>query len=469
MAGTFKIGETKVRPGVYFRTTAIKEEEEQVLDGVVAVLFKANFGPLCKPMEFTDREGYKKLFGTAGTTDIIENAFKGGAKTVIGCRVGKDGTVAAIKLKKEGDNTADILTITAKYSGTQEFALTIRDKISSDTLRECIIYSGTEEYETISFKKGGDEATSLANAFPVSSAFIATVEGDGGELATVNQSAFTVGTNATVTTEDYTKAFEAFETYSFNVLCADTEETAIHQLMAAYLDRIYENGQMAQLVVAEKESVDIENRMDHAAAFNSEKVIYVLNASVTEGEKKLDGYQTAARIAGMVAGYPCNQSLTHKLIPNVTDLLERLTPSKMTEAEQKGCFVLSFNTKGQVWVDNAINTLVIAGDTQDNGWKKIRRVKTRYEVMRRMNNKAEALVGNIDNDKNGRATVISQLQNIGETMIEEQKLIACMVAESEENQADGDSAWFDIAVIDKDSMEHLYLTYQFQFSTNISK
>ena len=48
---------------------------------------------------------------------------------------------------------------------------------------------------------------------------------------------------------------------------------------------------------------------------------------------------------------------------------------------------------------------------------------------------------------------------------EEGKLVACSVTESSAYKADGDSAWFDIDVIDKDSMEHIYLTFLFRFST----
>lgn len=92
--------------------------------------------------------------------------------------------------------------------------------------------------------------------------------------------------------------------------------------------------------------------------------------------------------------------------------------------------------------------------------------KTRYELIRRMNVTADNLVGKIDNDKNGRATVISQLQAVGTAMVSEGKLISCTVFESQTSTADSDSAWFEIAVVDKDSMEHIYLTYKFRFSTN---
>lgn len=111
--------------------------------------------------------------------------------------------------------------------------------------------------------------------------------------------------------------------------------------------------------------------------------------------------------------------------------------------------------------------MIHATEDKDNGWKKIRRVKARFEFLRRVNTMADGLVGKVDNDRNGRATVMSQINDIGKAMIEEGKLTACTVTESSGYKADGDSAWFDIDVVDKDSMEHIYLTFLFRYSTNI--
>ena len=70
------------------------------------------------------------------------------------------------------------------------------------------------------------------------------------------------------------------------------------------------------------------------------------------------------------------------------------------------------------------------------------------------------------NDNNGRSTIVSRMNDIGTAMVEESKLTAFKASESSTYPADVDSAWFDISVTDKDSMERIYLTYQFQFSTN---
>lgn len=266
--------------------------------------------------------------------------------------------------------------------------------------------------------------------------------------------------------EDYSNGFVAVEPYEFNTICVDTEETAVHILMQSFMKRIFGVGSLTQGVVAEKHTVDLETRMSHAASFNDEKMNYVLNAYVNEQGKEIDGYQTAARLAGMIGACASNSSLTHTVVSGFSEILERLTNTQMIAAEKKGCIVLSYSSAKQVWIDNAINTLITPADNQDDGWKKIRRVKTRFELIRRMNAAADALVGKVDNDKDGRSTVVSQLQAIGDNMIAEGKLTAITVSESAVNVADGDSAWFDIDVVDKDSMEHIYLSYRFQFSTN---
>ena len=92
--------------------------------------------------------------------------------------------------------------------------------------------------------------------------------------------------------------------------------------------------------------------------------------------------------------------------------------------------VLSTNTTGQIWIDSAINTLVTPSDNQDDGWKKIRRTKTRYELITRCNDQADSLIGKVDNDTNGRATVVSQLQGIVNAMVNEGKLVSGTVTEN---------------------------------------
>lgn len=467
MAGTFILGETKVRPGAYFNIQKKgTNSAASVMNGVTAIIFKADFGPLNTAVELSAEDGYEKTFGTGLTTDAIKEAIAGGAKTIIACRVGNGGTQGTIELSDADGEAA--LSITARYPGEKDFTVTVREKLSDSALKECIFYAGTTEFEKLEFASGEGEVAALVKALESSKNFKAEAkEGKGGAvLAAVSQSAFTPGTNPEVTTGDYSNAFAEVEPYEFNTICLDTEDSEIHLLLQSFISRIFDAGSLTQAVVAEKHTVDLEKRIAHAASFNDEKMNYVLNAHVDEQGTEIDGYQTAARIAGMIGSVASNSSLTHTVISGFSELKEKLTNTEMIAAEKKGCIVLSYNKAKQVWIDNAINTLITPADNQDEGWKKIRRVKTRFELIRRINNTADDLIGKIDNDKNGRATAISQMQSVGDSMIEEGKLIACTVTESSTYKADGDSAWFDIDVIDKDSMEHIYLTFYFRFSTN---
>lgn len=466
MSGTYALGEQKVRPGSYFNIQTKDSKAVSIMNGVTAVIFKADFGPLNTVVELDAKEGYETVFGTGLTTDAIREAIAGGAKTIIACRLGSGGTQGTVSLKDTDGE--DALTITARHPGDKEFTVTVREKLSDSRLKQCIFYVGTMEFEKVEFDAGAGEASALAAALLSSKNFSAEVA-EGKEdvtLLNISQSEFTKGTNPTVTTEDYSNAFAAVEAYEFNTICVDTEDPAIHLLLQSFVSRIFNAGSLAQAVVAEGHKVDLDVRMAHAAAFNDEKMNYVLNAYINEQGVEIDGYQTAARIAGLIGATVSNSSLTHMVVTGFTEILEKLTNTEIVAAEKKGCIVFSYNSTKQVWIDNAINTLIVPADNQDEGWKKIRRVKTRFELIRRINIVTDALTGKVDNDTNGRSTVISQIQSVGDAMVAESKLVFCKVTESTLYMADGDSAWFVVDVVDKDSMEHIYLTFLFRFSTN---
>lgn len=466
MAGIYAVGETKVRPGAYFNIQKRDEPAPVSYDGTVGILFHSDWGPLNEAVELNARDGYEQLYGNGGTTDAIGLAIEGGAVTCICCRIGKDGAKATTTLKTKTEST-DAVKLTAKYVGAKPFTVTIKDRLANPESREAVIYSGTKELEHIRFTKGGDECVSLVSAMRSSAYFDAElVESASGELAAVVQQEVSGGSDPTSTVQEYSDGFAVLEPYYMNTICVDTDQTNVHNLLYSFLDRIFDSGQFGIGVIAEKHAVDLEDRIAHAAAFNSEKMVYVLNADVNSSTYgKIDGYQTAAKIAGMISSVKSNTSLTHTVVEKFTSLNEPLTPTEMTNAELSGCLVLSVNKAKNVWIDNAINTLITPADNQDNGWKKIRRTKTRYELLTRMNEVADNLIGNVDNDTNGRATVVSQLNAVGSAMIDEGKLVACSVTESATNAAVGDSAWFDIDVIDKDSIEHLYMQFTFRFNT----
>lgn len=463
MAGYFRVGEQKIRPGAYFNVSKKGEEHAfGAVDGVVAVLFKASFGPLGTVKMIEREDGYAQIYGEGGTTDTLREALYGGAQKLVACRIGNGGTQETVSLSADTGK----VKITANYPGKMGFTVTVRKKLTDSTRKECIIYHGTEEFEKISFVAGEDEAKALVDGFQKSGQFTAVLEEEGkGILADVNQTAFTAGTDPTVTNTEYSKGLEEVEKYYFNTICVDTEDKGVHELVSGFLDRIYDSGQFGIGVIAEKDTQELEERMAAAAGFDKENMVYILNAKVKAKDLSLEGYQVAAFIAGMIAACPSNQSLTHTIIDRYTELEERLTNSQYEKAIENGCVALAYNTDNKIWMDCAINTLIHPDEDHDGGWKKVRRVKTRYELLYRCNAQADAMVGKVDNDVNGRAAIVGKLQKICNDMVQEGKLVSGVVQENTEYLADRDYCYFDIDVVDKDSAEHVYLFYKFRFST----
>ena len=471
MADSYTPGEKKIRPGAHYHIGKKGTDATAgAVNGVTAVLFRADFGPLCTAVEMSSDENYEDVFGNALTTDAIAQAIAGGAKTIIAVRVGSGGTAATLDLKDSGGTSAAV-TLTAKYPGAKPLTCTVRKTLADETIKECIIYSGTKQLEKVEFTAGSGEAGALAEAFASSSNFIATVKTgqSAKELADTSQTMFTAGTNPTTNTSAYSDAMEQVEPYEINTLCVDTEDNAVHLLVQSFMSRMMDVGSLMTAVVGEKKSVDLDTRMNHAAAFNDERMMYVLNGSVQYGSTELDGYQTAARLAGLIGSTASSSSLTHTVINGFSGLGEPLSNTKIIKAEQKGCIVLTMNKSGQVWIDKAINTLITPPADRDEGWKKIRRTKTRYELIRRGNTTNDNMVGKVDNDNAGRAAIIGALQSIVNEMIAESKLTSGTVSLNPAYSPDGDSAWFLIDVIDKDSAEHIYTDFLFRFNTTDSE
>ena len=469
MSGMFSIGEKKVRPGVYYRReNSGGVETVGATNGVAAVLFQADWGALNEEfdMDVTMQNSVADYYGTADTVAAIKEAFKGGATTVRAVRIGgDDGKPSSIELKNTGESAATAVTITAAHPGTRAFTVSVRTNLITDN-RQVIIHDGTEIFEQFSFAPGENEPENLVAAMVQSKNFVAkAVSNVKGPLAAVTQQPMTGGQNPTVNTASYEKGTDILERYKWNCIAADTDDSAVQLLLQNFVVQSYQTGHLGFASLAGKSTQSLTERMTQAASFNDEKIVYTLNGWVGSDGTKYEGWRAAARICGMIAAVDANTSLTHNVIAGAVSLTEPLTNGEIIKAETKGCLVLTLNDSDQVWIDSAINTLVTPDATMDEGWKKIRRTKTRFELMDRVDSTCEKLVGNVNNDTDGRQTIMAAAQKVINAMIEEKKLMrGSTVYEDPANPAEGDSAWFKLAIDDIDSAEKIYLTYQFRFA-----
>lgn len=469
MSGIFTIGEKKVRPGVYYRyENSGGVETVGATNGITAALFQADWGPLNKEfdMDVTMKNNISDYYGTDAHVKILKEAFTGGATTIRAVRIGNDdGAAMTITLKNNATTPADAATITARYPGARSFTVSIRTNLISDA-RECIVYDGTTIFEQFSFVAGDEEIANLVAAVNNSDNFSAkAATGATGLLANITQQPMAGGKNPTVTTTSYDKGTDVLERVKWNCLIVDTDDAAVHSLVQSFVQQSYETGHLGMGCVAGISSKDLAERMTVAAAYNDEKMVYILNGWNGSDGTTYNGYLAAARIGGMVSSFEANSSITHTVIDEAISLTEPLTNGEIIKAETKGCLVLTINDSDQVWIDSAINTLVTPDATQDEGWKKIRRTKCRFELMDRVDTTCEKLVGKVDNDTDGRQTIMATAQKVINEMIGEKKImLGSTVYEDPANPAAGDSAWFKLAIDDIDSAEKIYMTYQFRFS-----
>lgn len=472
MAAHYSAGETKVRPGIYFReTNGSGTELISARNGVAAAAFKANWGPLGEVITISSPSEIEEYYGDdsaeGSNVSILEKIFLGGASQIKAVRVGSGGTKATITLKDTAESTASVVTLTAKYAGTRPLSVTIKDSLSVETQRECIVLSGTKELMKVSFAKGSGEVDALVSAINGNETAVVTaqkVSAGNGTLAALTQAAFTTaGVSPAVTNTDYSDAFALLEATQFNTICVDSDDSAVHALLHAFIVRAHDSGIMAMAVTGDPVSETYSDRKENAAAFNSMLHIHCVNGFEADGEV-YDGWKAAAVVAGYIAYLPSNDSPTHKVIPGATAVYGALTNTQIVECLQSGCLVFTVSATGAVWIEQGINTLVNLTADQDAGWKKIRRTKTRFELMQRINENSESIIGNVGNDSNGRQTFIAIANGVINQMISEGKLVSGEVVEDAKNPAKGDSAWFTISVVDLDSIEKVYITYQFMFS-----
>lgn len=470
MASFFIIGEKKTRPGVYLRYENWgKPPVAGVDDGKCAAVFRSNWGPLGQALVLEQYEDIAKKYGDGGengTTAVPLEQFKGGARLVYALRLGSGGTHGSYTISDaEGD---EVIRLTLKYPGSRKLAVTIRPTLADPNTSELLIVEGTEQLEKLTFSNTENSVNALMEIFGTkgSNYFMLTKVKDSTEkLASVDQAEITGGTDPSVTVASYSKAFEVLESYRWNVMAIDTEDTAIQAVMQLFLNRIYQGGKFTMGVIGEPTTVDFETRLLHASAYNDYQIVYVGNGFTDISGNVYEGWRAAARISGLIAGTPSNESITRAAITGAVECTELLTNNQHERAIKAGALMFSVSAANTVWVEQGINTLVLPTAKEDEGWKKIKRVKVRFELFQRLNDTVEPLIGRINNNPDGRMTVIQVSNGVCQTMVAERKLLAgAHVEDDPDNKPEGDSAWFIVYADDIDALEKMYYTFKFRFA-----
>ena len=468
MAVHYNEGETKKRPGLFQRNTNTGFDSlGGAQDGICAIPVKASWGPLGKVVKNTLKSDLTKNYGagTYGSDYTVPAAaemFNGNAAVVYTYRLGTGGTKAS---KELGSG----LTVTAKYPGTMPISVAVQAKLGDSATKQLLVYADTALVETWNF--AADTKAEGANLIAaVADSNYIEVTGSATTVAAlaVASGALSGGANPTVTNEDYSKAFAALEPYYYNAIALDVdddENMTLSLLLQAYKENAYKLGKYGYAVVGEKASVEFDTRCAHARAFNDAKVVY-LGGGWMAGRESKDGVMAICHTAGVIASTPSNQGITHSVITGATDLCESLTYSQYEQAIDSGMLMVSMAPDGSIWYDSGINTLINPETgIQDEGWKKVRRTKVRFELFNRLDIALAPKVGRVSADSDGVADIVQTGQRVLNAMVSEGKLMTGAVfCEDPANPYNGDSAWFIVQVDDIDSLEKIYLHYQFRYA-----
>jgi len=483
MAGeVFKQGEVKTRPGTYVRTSSLDELIPELIRGIVAVIFRASWGPVVPTLLEAEAQVTDKYF-SGGTTKVARQAFRGGARKVLALRAGTGGVAATLMLQDIGV-PSDVVRIDAKHVGTKgnDFKVTRRVAPADAAKREFLVYDGTELRETITYTPGADEAQALTDAVnnaSTGSAYVKATKLDVGvELASVTQVPLATGADPTVDGAAYTNALALLEPEAFNVLAVDSEDAAIHTSVKTHVINARAGGKRIMAVVGEPTTVALGTRRTNMKAMNHRGIVYVTNGfkvqegfvtgTTTPNIVSLQGANAVGRAAGLIAGSGITESLTHRILEDATDLVGALANADIELVILDGGFLFTKNALGQVQIEYGITTLTTLGADEDAGWKKIRRVKTRDSFVDEVVAVIDPLVGQINNDRLGRASIIAKIKGVINRYIRlgalQDVTNGNTVDEDPARPAVGDQAWFKIGLTDNDSGEKFYLDIGTRFA-----
>jgi hypothetical protein len=289
------------------------------------------------------------------------------------------------------------------------------------------------------------------------------------QLATMTQEWITPGTDPNFDVAAYSRAFETIETERWNVLSVDTNDTLIHTMMQMFLNRIYQNGIFVMGVVGVPatgtDGKSFKDRLTYAMSNNDYQIVFVGNGFIDVSGAVHEGYLAAARVAGVIAGTPSNEATTRLAIKNSIGLSEKLRNHQIETALKSGMLVFTRSSANTVWIEQGINTLVLPGTSEDLGWQKIKRVKVRFELFDRIVRTIDPLMGRINNNDDGRMTIIQLGNEVCNTMVSEDKLLpgAHLILDPD-NPPQGDSAWFLVFADDVDALEKSYFAFGFRFA-----
>lgn len=256
-------------------------------------------------------------------------------------------------------------------------------------------------------------------------------------------------------TPDYTTIRDEYEARDFNVFVYPTEVDAAEQDAAkAWTIRNRNEGKHFLFVVggAVDEDQDVKVGNARSVRLKDDYVVNLINGVTLAGGSELYSGVYASYIAGLIAGTPINKAITFVELP-VVDVNKRFKNSEIESALTSGSLVL-INDGRKVKIERGITT-----NSNEQSLGKIRGTRARQAVATDIAyTAADNYIGQLDNNADGQAALISAIKAYLEMLEGENVLSEPLVTLDPNFQSVGDSVYLAISYVETDSMERIFLT-----------
>lgn len=426
--GTFQT-QNKILPGAYINFVSVNRASAVLSDrGTVAVPLILDWGPESEVFEVEGSDFYKNsenIFGY-GYSELkmrnLRELFRHTKKAVC-YRLGTDG-VKASNVYAE-----------AKYPGVRGNDITISVQASIDN-------EGYSTVKTLLDGKVKDTQTVQSANDLKENDWVVFKEQE--SLTVTSGTALSGGKNSTTTGECYQSFLNKLETYSFNILCCNSNDDLTKGLFTAFTKRMREEvGVKFQTVLYKYESandvgvISIENKVINTDAAEHDLVYWV---------------------SGAEAECMVNRSLSNMEYDGELSVNVEYTQNQLIGAINSGSFVFH-RSNNLVRVLSDINTLVNTTQTTGEDFKNNQTVRITDQIA---NDVAvlfgQKYYGKINNDNSGRIALKNDILYILQALFElgaiEEIGNDSLVVNQGENKK---SVTVDMSIVAISAMEQLYM------------
>ena len=430
--------------------------------GVIAIVGRFQKGNGNTPIYITDaQDGFKKMGNDSNYpgSKILEEIFKKdpdnnnyGATGAIGIKAGVSAG-ATCDLMDTTTTPVKVMTLTVP-GGTWGNSLTAT--ISTGTLsgKKLVIKSGSTVLDVFD---NCANATALYNKIiSTSSLNIKVTTGDLTKtLKDVADSAFSSGTEvADPALTDLSDALDILINEEYDILIfTDVPEDSSYATIAAYLLERLANDKFT-IAVLPIDSTKTVSQAEVVSEAIASGLLFTVTQSATVGTEELTDSETVARLAGALAGLPVNESLTNKIISDITGLNRTFTKDEIYSLTESGITVLELKSRknNNYGVVSAVTTSQeISDDGTKTAWSEQYAVRTLGYVCNKLNMKD--YLGSTGKSKT-KSSIEGEISNRVNSMLEE-GIAESIDVSTNFDEANGELLYIDVSVKPLGILKHI--------------